>query len=131
MSFWETVKHFKPEEFASGDEIGSGKRISHLLVRMLDDLREKMGEPIHITSGVRTEARNEELVSAGKGAVKDSAHLKGLAVDILCPDSSYRFVLVSKALESGFLRIGVGSRIVHLDLDPAKPQAVIWLYGKT
>lgn len=127
--FWDTVKYFKAKEFDSKDEPGSGSKMNHLLIRMLDDLRERLGEPILINSGYRTAARNAALVLQGTGAVQDSVHLKGLAVDINCPDSSYRYVLVSKALEAGFLRVGVGTKLVHLDLDPDKPQGVLWIYG--
>ena len=128
MGFWETVKYFKSKEFASPDLPGSGDRMNHLLIRMLDDLRESLGEPIIINSGYRSKVRNDELVAKGGGAVEDSAHLKGLAIDIKCPDSSYRYTLLNKVFETGFLRVGVGKTFIHLDIDPDKPQAVFWLY---
>src|SRR3990167_11460793 len=124
MGFWDTVKYFKVKELDSPDLIGSGDRMSHLLIRMLDDLRENLKEPIIVNSGYRTKARNDDLVAKGGGAVEDSSHLKGLAVDIKCPDSSYRYTLLNKVFETGFLRIGVGKTFIHLDIDPNKPQAV-------
>ena len=128
MSFWDTVKYFKLEEFSSSDEPGSGKNIHPILVKMLDELREKVGGPITISSGYRTRALNDKLVKNKSGAVQDSAHCKGYACDLYCPDSLYRFKLVSKALEIGFLRCGIGSTFIHVDMDPDKPQQVMWLY---
>ena len=122
--FWETIKYFKPEEFDSPDRSGSGIMMSHLLIKLLEELRVKLNEPIKINSGYRTKEHNEKL----KGAVENSAHTRGLAVDITCPDSSYRYVLVKAAIEIGFLRIGVGRDFLHLDMDEEKPQAVVWLY---
>ena len=83
--------------------------------------------PIHkiiiITSGYRCEEHNREV--GGKGT---SSHLKGLATDIKCENSSYRFLLVGALLKAGFKRIGIGKDFIHVDLDPDKPQNIVWNY---
>jgi len=78
---------------------------------------------IIITSGYRCEAHNKEV--GGKGT---SSHLKGLAADIKCDDSGFRFPLVGALLKAGFKRIGMGKDFIHIDLDPDKPKNMIWVY---
>ena len=129
MSFWNTVKYFKPKEFESDDEPGSGLKMHPILVKMLDDIRDKLKEPIVITSGYRTQAKNKFLTKTKSGAVEDSAHLKGYAVDLYIPNSNYRFKLVDLIYKTGFLRLGVSKKsFVHVDMDPDKPQNVFWTY---
>ena len=49
-----------------------------LLARYLDRIREDYGKPIKVNSGFRSEAVNERV-----GGAKSSAHLDGLAADIV------------------------------------------------
>ena len=49
-----------------------------LLARYLDLVREEYGKPIRVNSGFRSEAVNEKV-----GGVRNSAHLLGLAADIV------------------------------------------------
>ena len=49
-----------------------------LLARYLDLVREEYGKPIAVNSGFRSSAVNEKV-----GGVKNSAHLEGLAADIV------------------------------------------------
>ena len=49
-----------------------------LLARYLDRIREDYGKPITVNSGFRSRAVNEKV-----GGVKNSAHLEGLAADIV------------------------------------------------
>jgi len=74
-----------------------------------------------ITSGYRCEAHNKEV-----GGVEDSAHMKGLAADIKCEDSSYRFLLIAALMKAGFKRIGIYHNFIHCDLDETKDQKVMW-----
>lgn len=73
------------------------------------------------TSGFRTPEENAKV-----GGVASSSHLKGLAIDLACTDSINRYKIVFTALASGFKRIGIGKTHVHLDIDPDKPQPIIF-----
>lgn len=106
-------KYFKDSEI-----IGLDTR----LVSMLDCAREKAGIPFIITSGLRTADQNAKV-----GGVSDSAHLKGLAVDIFCPNSTNRYKILKSLLEVGFTRIELCSRHVHADIDSMKQANVIIL----
>ena len=120
---WEKIRFFKLEEFAC--PCCGKNNIDMHLVHMLDHLRVWMAQPLKITSGYRCEKHNREV-----GGVPNSAHLKGLAVDIHVPDSKFRFFLIHFAIIVGFQRIGVAKNFVHLDIDEEKPQHVLWLYQK-
>ncbi len=81
---------------------------------------------IFCTSAYRTPEENAKI-----GGISNSSHLKGLAVDISCLDSATRFKVVFGALASGFKRIGIGKTHVHLDIDPDKPQDIIFFDNMT
>lgn len=81
--------------------------------------------PIHrvmvVTSGYRCEKHNKAV-----GGVGDSAHKKGLAVDIKCEGSSHKWMLIKAFMKAGFKRIGIYDNFIHVDVDISKPQEVIW-----
>ncbi len=115
-------KNFTSEEFECSCGCGAN-HIAPELVVMLQELRDLVGDAINVTSGVRCVDWNKQV-----GGSPTSSHVRGLAVDIHCESSESRYVLVYSALEAGFIRIGVGSRFVHLDIDPTKAPCVIWTY---
>ena len=78
--------------------------------------------PFIITSGLRSEAENSSLPES----VKDSAHLTGNAVDLLCPDSSIRFFILKGLIQAGFTRIGIYSAHIHADDSTKLPPYVCW-----
>jgi uncharacterized protein YcbK (DUF882 family) len=119
----EKVKYFNYSEFDSPDVQGSGQLMDKILLEMLDEVRDKFDKPIHITSGFRTPAHNEAV-----GGVETSSHLKGLAVDIACKNSTDRFDLINCLLDVGFSRIGVAKTFIHADIDPNKSIGVMWTY---
>jgi len=100
-------------------------KLDPILIAMLDGLRERAGIPVIITCGFRSPAENVAV-----GGVENSAHTRGLAADIRCADSKTRYILIVGALAAGFKRIEVADRHLHLDVDPDKPQNVIFL-GKS
>ena len=117
------MKYFKLKEFDSPDKPGSGSNMNEELLHMLDAARKIYGRSMRITSGFRTESHNEKV-----GGVKSSSHLKGLAADIACSESRYRFEMIKALLEVGFKRIGVANSFIHVDTDKDKSQNIIWTY---
>lgn len=116
------TKHFKKSEFGCNCGCGTD-HIDKNLVNMLENMRVLKGSPIIITSGVRCIPYNASI-----GGVDDSAHIFGYAVDILSSDSLTRFTLADIAFKIGFKRIGIAEDFIHLDMDPNKPQNVLWVY---
>lgn len=101
-------------------------------VALLDRARHDAGVPFTITCGFRDPEHNAQV-----GGVSDSAHLKGLAVDLHCPDSHTAFLIVQACLAVGIKRAGVyhgqpdaeghvQSTHIHVDFDPDLPQEVLW-----
>jgi len=123
------LKYFDISEFDSPDLPGSGINMDASFLQLIDECRETAGIPFKITSGYRTKEYNQSLKDRGYKASKNSAHLKGLAVDIAATDSVTRHKIISAALAVGINRIGVAKTFVHLDTDPEKPaQNCIWTY---
>ena len=116
-------KYFTYGEFDSPDLKDSGKNVSDELINMLDIVRKKYGKSVVINSGYRTPEHNKSA-----GGKPDSSHLKGLAVDIACNNSTDRFLLEGILREVGFKRIGVAKTFIHVDIDKDKSQNVLWTY---
>jgi len=111
------------------------KGLDRELCAKLDMAREHAGVPFIITSGKRTPEHNATLV----GAVSDSAHLTGLAVDLATGDDHTK-----NRIMYGLITAGLASRIgeyftidptnpnrliphhIHVDIDTTKPQQVTW-----
>lgn len=91
------------------------------LIYKLDRARGLFGAPIVITSGYRDPETN-----AAAGGVKDSAHEKGMAVDIRCADQDMQKRLIWALTIAGFRRLGAYDKHVHVDIDPEKPNPVFW-----
>ena len=115
--------HFNKREFACRDNCGFDA-ISMDLIYKLEAVHQRLDKVLIIDDGCRCPTHN-----AAVGGKADSAHLRGMAADIYCADSSLRFELVNAALAEGFKRIEVGSNWVHLDIDDSLPQRVMFLPG--
>jgi uncharacterized protein YcbK (DUF882 family) len=96
--------------------------ISQQLVSNLDSIRKHLDEPIIITSGYRCIKHNMDV-----GGSPTSSHRIGLAVDIACTSSSYRYRLIKALLAVGINRMKIGGRFIHVDIDTGKKQNVIWI----
>jgi len=116
-------KYFTYDEFDSPDLEGSGKKVSDELISMLDIARKKYGKSVVINSGYRTPEHNKSV-----GGTPESSHIKGLAADIACNNSTDSFKLEGVLREVGFKRIGMGSTFIHVDIDKDKSQNVLWTY---
>jgi uncharacterized protein YcbK (DUF882 family) len=87
------------------------------------EIEEDIGQKLIVTSGFRCPKHNKEV-----GGSATSSHLKGLAWDVAVDNSRLRYRVIQSALTRGITRIGVGKGFLHLDIDRAKDQRVIWLY---
>lgn len=119
MSNWH---YFSDEEVAKW-------QLDPELWAMLDLARDKAGVPFIITSGKRTAEQEIAL----KGGVRDSAHIKGLGVDIATGDDHRLCLILAGLFIAGFRRIGIYHDAqmvphhIHADIDPDLPQEVVWL----
>lgn len=119
MINWSEVKHFKQEEFTC--KCGCGfNNINDELVLLLDIARGLAKVPFSINSACRCDKHNKQI-----GGVEDSAHTKGLAVDISTLSDSVRFAVVSALLKVGFKRVLMYSTFVHVDEDLTKPNPIL------
>lgn len=114
-------KFFKRSDFAC--KCCGANNIQDELIDKIDDARDKAGIVFRVNSGYRCPKHNKEV-----GGKPDSAHLKGLAVDISIPDGFSRFSAVLGALQAGFTRIGIAKTFIHFDIDGEKVQDNIWTY---
>lgn len=98
-------------------------------VARLDKARHAANTPFTITSGFRTPEENQSLV----GSAGDSAHLKGLAVDLRVENSHEVWQIITGLISAGITRIGIyvdSGNIpthIHCDVDPNKVQDVIFV----
>jgi zinc D-Ala-D-Ala carboxypeptidase len=114
------MKYFKLEEF--DDAPGTGKNMNKYFLSKLEKAREIANIPFIINSGWRSKETNKRV-----GGTPNSSHLKGVAADIKCIDSSSREVIIRSCILAGFSRIGVAKTFIHVDSDESKNSA-IWLY---
>lgn len=98
-------------------------------IAKLDQARHIAGFPFVITSGFRTPEKNQSVI----GAVPDSSHLKGLAVDLRVENDHEVSLIVDSCKAVGISRRGIyvdGNGVpthVHVDLDAEKVPDVIWI----
>lgn len=96
-------------------------RASGYLIHLLNKVREAYGKPMIVNSGYRCEKHNKKV-----GGSSNSAHTRGLAVDIKCEASVDRYLLLPLFYSVGFKRIGVYDKWIHVDVDESLPQKVLW-----
>jgi uncharacterized protein YcbK (DUF882 family) len=94
------------------------------LVHILQSIRDVVGFPLAVSSGYRCEEHNRAV-----GGEPNSAHTRGLAVDLLIPASPLRYKFLKEALVV-FKRIGISEEFIHVDVDKNLPQGVLWIYGR-
>ena len=109
-NLWTLMRHFTPEEFDHPE------KMSHAMLLRLERVRRYAKVPMKVTSDYRDPKDDDD----------NSAHTRGLAVDIACTTSRDRFAIVNAALAVGIKRIGVYDRHIHLDVDDSLPQGVMW-----
>lgn len=113
--------YFKASEFGCPE--GTDICMSREFIEKLDKARGIAGVSFKLNSAYRTPEHNAEV-----GGKPDSAHCKGLAVDIHCIGSRERFLILCALIEVGFTRIGIAKTFIHVDDDKSKDPEVVWLY---
>ena len=119
------LKYFKMEEFNQPGLPESWKKMDLNLLLLVDKMRHRAGIPFRITSAYRSQEYNDSL----KNSSKNSAHIKGKALDIAATDSRSRYLILEAAIHFGIQRIGISDSFIHIDIaDIEKPAKVAWLY---
>tara|TARA_R100000329_G_C7545078_1_gene192502 strand:- start:198 stop:602 length:405 start_codon:yes stop_codon:yes gene_type:complete len=123
-------KYFSEEELRCKGT-GELKMMEEFMAKLIL-LREKVNQPLVISSGYRTPEYNKRIGGSSK-----SAHILGQAVDIVCSGTKAHTILMH-ALELGFTGIGVKqhgdhkSRFIHLDTVKTGvegiPRPWVWSY---
>lgn len=127
---WENIRYFESSEFDSPDLPGSGEKFMYMpFVRMLDELRSRLGFALVISSGYRTPSYNQQIATTGA----NGPHTTGKAADILIRGVRAH-QLLKVAFELGFTGIGINqkgqmeSRFIHLDTVEGPLRPAIWTY---
>ena len=123
-------KKFSKLEIMCPCSCGADK-ISSILIEKLQKVRNIIGRPIVITSGVRCEFYNASIKASMNSSHIPDSYGMGNAVDIACTTSTDRYELIQVA-QKFFNRMGISGGsyggFVHLDVDKEKVQEVMWLY---
>lgn len=119
------MNYFRPEEFKCKCGKCSGGSMDAGLVSKLNEARHLAQVPFNITSAYRCAAHNERV-----GGKPNSAHLRGLAVDISFKDNTHAFAILQALINVGFVRIGYNQKhsFFHVDADKSLPQKVFFNY---
>lgn len=117
---WDDIKYFKRSEFKCkcGKYCnGYPAEIDLNMVKVCDAIRERIGKPIHVNSGVRCKQHN-----ANVGGAVASQHLDGNAADLACPAGVTPAEMAAIAEEQlpNTGGIGIYSWGIHVDDRPAK-----------
>lgn len=121
---------FKKSEFKCpcGKCNGYGNGIATTLVQTLQDIRNKHGKPITITSGYRCPVGNKQA-----GGVSKSKHMEGLAADFYMPgfnSQSIRISMVNELKKTKYYNYSYCNvngnypnmgNVVHIDTDLVDP----------
>lgn len=123
------MKYFKLEEFTCHCGCGQNNMHPRFLER-LDQLRERVGCALVVTSGFRCRDHNRNVSHTGT----EGPHTTGQAVDLRVSGKT-AWKVVEAAMALGFTGIGVSQkgpgRFIHLDDLPQlldRPRPWIWSY---
>ncbi len=113
-TFWDDIPNFNRKEFACPCPRCGGfpTEPAEKLVRAAQALRDRVGRPIHISSGVRCQAHNAEV-----GGVGNSRHLLGHAMDFRVESMTSAQVLpLARATPGIVYAYAIDERYVHMDI---------------
>ncbi len=124
-----TWRYFKFEDFACKCGCGSNL-IDGTFIDKLDELRERCGFPIPITSGYRCPEWNQKVSTTGPAGPHTTGHAADLGVR-----GERAYTVIREALAMRFSGIGINqkgvARFVHLDdlpNTPSSPRPNTWSY---
>ena len=117
---WDEIKYFKKPEFACkcGKYCdGYPAEIDMNMVKIADEIRSRIGKPIHINSGLRCKTHN-----ANVGGVSNSQHLLGTACDLGCPSgcTPTQMASIAEEIMGDTGGIGIYSWGIHIDTRSTK-----------
>ena len=119
------MKFFHEDEFRC-QHCGSHKGLDWSFAAEIDELREKLGFPLILSSAYRCSEHPIE-----KRKEKPGSHNTGRAVDVAVTGEQ-ALKVIAAALEMGFERVGVNQkgsgRFIHLDKAHGFPAPAIWSY---
>lgn len=121
---WSKYSNFSEKEFRCSH---TGKcQMDAAFMEKMQQLRDKYGKPMTITSGYRDMTHPIEAQKEKAGI-----HTMGLAADIAC-NGQEAFHLLKLAFDMGFTGIGIAqkghNRFIHLDIYTKPPRANVWSY---
>ena len=119
-TFWDDIKHFKKPEFACkcGKYCnGYPVEIDMNMVKIADEIRNRIGKPIQINSGIRCKTHN-----ANVGGVSNSQHLYGNAADLGCPTgcTPEQMASIAEEIMGDTGGIGIYPWGIHIDTRSTK-----------
>ena len=119
-TLWDEIKYFKKSEFACkcGKYCnGYPAEIDMNMVKIADKIREKIGKPITVNSGLRCKQHN-----ANVGGVSNSQHLYGNAADLGCPSgfTPTQMASIAEDVMGDTGGIGIYSWGIHIDTRSTK-----------
>ena len=119
-TLWDGIKYFKKSEFACkcGKYCdGYPAEIDMNMVKIADKIRNRIGKPITINSGLRCKTHNENV-----GGVSNSQHLYGKAADLGCPSgcTPAQMASIAEDIMGDTGGIGIYSWGIHIDTRSTK-----------
>lgn len=78
-----SLKELNPHNYPTTPEIDANLLI---LLTKINQVRASYGVPMIVTSGLRDQAQQQQLIAEGKSNAPKSHHLTGEAVDVYDPD---------------------------------------------
>ena len=116
-------KYFSPSEFRACSPSCRIEQMNPAFLDTLDRIREAAGIPMVLTCAFRSKQWD-----ISKGRTGNSAHTRGLAVDVRCSSNANRYKIIRAAIACGITRIGIGKNFIHIDADPSLTHERIWHY---
>lgn len=117
---WDDIEHFAKKEFACkcGRYCdGYPAEIDMNMVKIADAIRNRIGKPISVNSGLRYKTHN-----ANVGGVSNSQHLYGTATDLGCPSgcTPSQMASIAEEIMGNTGGIGIYSWGIHIDTRSTK-----------